>query len=645
MPSEIDTSSGGGIAARLAKLKLQQQADSASSAGGRERPTPPARRFNTAEIPLIAPRPAVPSPKPPVAHQERDTPFPAKKAPPPLPTRRTNSLQQEAPQTQEPAPPPPPPRSNSNASLEPPRLPVRKASSGSIGSLASNTQSSRAPPPQPPRPPHSSNREPNTGPQKFKILAPESPPPALPPRLPPRRPTSGSEEQPSHSHSNHHNSTTPTTPSRRLPPPPSEAPAPITSRTWQHNSPPTPPPVPSRPAFTSGPPPIPSTSRPSLPPTRPAPPITPPYDSPTSPSNCLVCRDFSHADAIAAQPHLFRTNVPSLEWLAEELCSPFPYSTIDKARAIFTWLHHNISYDAVGFANKTPFRGTPLETIRAGLSVCQGYAEIFFELCILGGVPRDQVQVVSGFGKGAGYKEMQPGDPIPEERQGHAWNAIYFPEEGFQRWHLIDPCWGAGHISGPVYTKKFKPSMFTQSPAQFGKRHFPKDRRWQCREDGEVMSWEDFITMELRMGQSVLEYTQLAQLGFSKHQISPQVGTVSDSWIQQRGGRVTFSLAKACPHMQIDMREEYVYLLSIDGAGENFPFEPPSPGAQRGSWESVTWSVTLDFRNHPKLRGLRMDGRKIMAMNVTSFDERDGKGLAVRDWMAGNGRVAQGFST
>lgn len=111
MPSEIDTSSGGGIAARLAKLQLQQQTDSAkvNPTGGRERPTPPARRFNAADIPLIAPRPVTHSHNPSVLYSEGDANIPAKKAPPPLPTRRTNSLPKEATEVIPRPPPPPPP--------------------------------------------------------------------------------------------------------------------------------------------------------------------------------------------------------------------------------------------------------------------------------------------------------------------------------------------------------------------------------------------------------------------------------------------------------------------------------------------------------------------------------------------------------
>lgn len=59
-------------------------------------------------------------------------------------------------------------------------------------------------------------------------------------------------------------------------------------------------------------------------------------------SDCLQCRDYTRVDDHAS--HFPRQNVVSLEQLAHDLTAPFQ-SLTEKARAIFTWLHFNISYN------------------------------------------------------------------------------------------------------------------------------------------------------------------------------------------------------------------------------------------------------------------------------------------------------------
>jgi transglutaminase/protease-like cytokinesis protein 3 len=158
--------------------------------------------------------------------------------------------------------------------------------------------------------------------------------------------------------------------------------------------------------------------------------------------SCLICRDFSAPDQHAAR--FPREHLPSSDvgWLAQQLCSPFPSPT-DKARAIFTWLHHNVDYDVHSFFNGTVSPTTPEKTITSGLAVCEGYAGLFAALALKAGL---QALVCSGDGKGFGHSPLEPGQPVPAFESNHAWNAVCI-DNG--EWKLIDPCWGAGHIGCP----------------------------------------------------------------------------------------------------------------------------------------------------------------------------------------------------
>lgn len=125
-----------------------------------------------------------------------------------------------------------------------------------------------------------------------------------------------------------------------------------------------PPPVPQArplPALGAGPPPpVPMSSKPNLDA------IMASKPKPGTVAQCLVCRDFSGPDNHAAK--FPRQQLPSSDvgWLAHQLCAPFPSAT-DKARAIFTWLHHNVDYDVKNFFAGTIQPSTPEKTITSGM--------------------------------------------------------------------------------------------------------------------------------------------------------------------------------------------------------------------------------------------------------------------------------------
>lgn len=156
--------------------------------------------------------------------------------------------------------------------------------------------------------------------------------------------------------------------------------------------------------------------------------------TPTS-SVCMICRDFSAPDYHST---LFpRQQVTSLQILAQQLTAPFP-SLTDKARAIFTWLHHNIDYNVRDFFGGCVKGSTPQSTCHTGLAVCEGYAALFTNLATYAGL---ESIVISGHGKGFGYEPLAAGAPLPPFKAGHAWNAVKI-DNG--EWKLVDACWGAG---------------------------------------------------------------------------------------------------------------------------------------------------------------------------------------------------------
>ncbi|KIL66229.1 hypothetical protein M378DRAFT_161094 [Amanita muscaria Koide BX008] len=388
---------------------------------------------------------------------------------------------------------------------------------------------------------------------------------------------------------------------RKVPPPP-----PRRSSTQQSLDERTPPPIPyhTRPspdeirqAFARHPPPPPGTPA-RLPTPEPESEPEPELELPPADDDaCLECYDFSVVDQHAAQ--FPRHTVRSLDELAYSLTSPFASET-EKARAIFTWLHHNIAYDAGAFFSGNIRSQSPADTLHSGLAVCDGYAGLFARLAELAGL---QAQKVTGHGKGFGYSPLAPGEHAPPYNGNHAWNCVLLDGE----WRLIDSCWGAGYLEGTSYTQKFTPRFFTSSPVEFGKRHYPEDPSYQLLSDDDdgPVSWEDYILDP--------EGPQLF-IDFYIFDFSPMFLQPASKYLPQ-GLPASFHLFKRCQHMSTEEADNYPYFLLHGDA--QIPLQRNAEGGWSASIPSVRAEVSL--------------------MRLQTYNGQDAKGVTVRQFLSARG--------
>ena len=381
----------------------------------------------------------------------------------------------------------------------------------------------------------------------------------------------------------------------------------------------------SLPPSNGVPPPVPLASRPGLSSSQ-AKNLRP--QNPPSVISCLLCRDFSGPDTHAAK--FPRQSVPSLDWLAPQLVAPFSSPT-DRARAIFTWLHHNISYDVVGFFNKTVKSSTPASTLSTGLAVCQGYADLFTALASKVGL---ESVVVGGHGKGYGFTNLPPGAPVPSESSNHAWNAVKI-DNG--EWKLIDCCWGAGHISGEgkPYTKSFTPSLFTMSNEDFGLRHFPTNKSQLFRTDGRRITWDEYILGD-QGGELLRVFSGVAPTeGLAETKMLPKYLKVPITPSKHSHSTVRFQFEKICEHwdpVRHGPGKPYVYILKIHGQdgrqGDYVPFQT----------NGAVWWADI-----PPL-SLGAPGQTITLYTVDTVQGADARGWTVEQYLAAKGRKAMSFN-
>jgi hypothetical protein len=145
-------------------------------------------------------------------------------------------------------------------------------------------------------------------------------------------------------------------------------------------------------------------------------------------------------------------------------------SPLEKVRFLYVFVAHNISYDVSAFFKGKSSATEPNDVLKAQKAVCQGYANLFHEVCSLLGI---RSQVVSGFSKGYGFNGKI--DP----KSNHAWIAVFFDD----RWHLLDPTWGAGYLNqSQKFIARFEPKYFLTNPAELVTKHLPEDPAFQLLE-------------------------------------------------------------------------------------------------------------------------------------------------------------------
>ncbi|UCC68807.1 MAG: hypothetical protein JSV79_02440, partial [Armatimonadota bacterium] len=137
----------------------------------------------------------------------------------------------------------------------------------------------------------------------------------------------------------------------------------------------------------------------------------------------------------------------------------------ERARAAFSWIAHNVSYDG-------SLRGEnarPEGVLAARRAACYGYAVLFEALAEAMGI---EAEIVTGHGKGRGYQPGQGRDSA----QDHSWNAV----KTNGAWGLVDCTWGAGHFNEQGrFVQRFTDHYFLTPPEEFAYDHLPDDPKWQ----------------------------------------------------------------------------------------------------------------------------------------------------------------------
>jgi hypothetical protein len=140
-------------------------------------------------------------------------------------------------------------------------------------------------------------------------------------------------------------------------------------------------------------------------------------------------------------------------------------SDSDRIEALFVWEASNIRYDVDNMFALNP-AGSKEDKIRTALqtrkAICEGYAELFSELCNLCNI---HSVVVTGYTKQKGMVDYIP----------HAWVAANL----YNKWYIFDPTWSSGYLNNGKFVNTFTNTFYKVAPESIIKTHMPFDPMFQ----------------------------------------------------------------------------------------------------------------------------------------------------------------------
>lgn len=199
------------------------------------------------------------------------------------------------------------------------------------------------------------------------------------------------------------------------------------------------------------------------------------------------------AEEVDAKIKLYPKAFSSVDRLADRIRADFTTESA-KARAVYTWIALNISYDlekSLKNESRTYTAGQEQQldneiirqTLAARKAVCEGYSRLFRRLATSVGL---ESEVINGYAR-TGENEIG----MPLSNINHAWNSVKING----KWCLIDVTWGSGSYNATInkVVKEFNSFYFDTPPHLFFLKHFPENGMWL----NEKISKEEFISKPL----------------------------------------------------------------------------------------------------------------------------------------------------
>jgi Transglutaminase-like superfamily len=145
---------------------------------------------------------------------------------------------------------------------------------------------------------------------------------------------------------------------------------------------------------------------------------------------------------------------------------------IDKARAIYYWITHHITFDIKAARTNSVMKNTPADVLLYRKAVGIGFASLFQDMCSSADI---RCLTVDGFIKN---NISQIGENDTEIN--HSWAVVQLGESP-ETWYYVDPAWGSGYGDAEmkVFTPYYTDAYFFTEKETFNLQHFPDNEAWK----------------------------------------------------------------------------------------------------------------------------------------------------------------------
>jgi hypothetical protein len=145
---------------------------------------------------------------------------------------------------------------------------------------------------------------------------------------------------------------------------------------------------------------------------------------------------------------------------------------MDKARAIYYWIAHHITYDIKAARSNNPAKNSPAEVLLSRKAIGIGFANLFQDMCSSADI---RCLTVDGYVKNNVDQIGEKGAEI-----NHTWAVVQLGQSP-ETWYYVDPAWGSGFTDPEmkVFTKSYTDAYFFADKANFNLQHFPDNEAWK----------------------------------------------------------------------------------------------------------------------------------------------------------------------
>lgn len=181
---------------------------------------------------------------------------------------------------------------------------------------------------------------------------------------------------------------------------------------------------------------------------------------------------------------------------------------IDKARAIYYWIAHNINYDVKSTRNNNKLKNTPADVLLTRKATGIGFANLFQDMCSSADI---RCLTVDGFVK---YSTQQIGEK--DEEINHSWAVVQLGQSP-EDWYYVDPAFGSGYLNAEMkeFTKAYTDAYFFTEKETFNLQHYPDNQAWRL--GSGPKSKKDFFDMPV---------VRVSAIEFGMKKLSPNDGKI-----------------------------------------------------------------------------------------------------------------------